>query len=93
MKKVDRQPQDIKVVAQGNPLPDDVFVASPNLDYQLIDQIRQQMLNNESQLIETISSSPNNRKYQHSQFVMTNDADYDQLREIYEYLVHKTVIE
>lgn len=93
MEKVDLPPQEIKVLAQGKPLPNDVFVASPNLDYQLIAQIRRQMLNNESQLIKAISNTPNNRKYQHSQLVMTNNSDYDQLREIYEHLGHKTVIE
>ena len=76
--------QELPIIARGEPLPNDIFVANPNLHAQFIDQMRSLMLDNEEKLMEAILKGPANDKYKDSKMVVGNDTDYDVIRQLYQ---------
>ncbi len=84
MAKAGLSKQELAIVAQGEPLPNDIFVANPNLHPQFINQMRSLMLDNEEKLITAILQAPANDKYQNSKMVAGNDADYHMIRQLYQ---------
>jgi phosphonate transport system substrate-binding protein len=84
---------DITIIAQGDPLPNDVFVANVNLDPQFIEFMRSRILAEEEKLMQAILQSPPNDRYQKSKMVLANDTDYDALRQVYKALNQESLIQ
>lgn len=74
----------LPIVARGDDLPKDVFVARSGLSSQWLETLRAAMLDNERVLMDAIVSSPANQKYAQSQMVPATDRDYDSIRKAYE---------
>jgi phosphonate transport system substrate-binding protein len=75
--------RELAVIAQGKPLPNDIFVANANLGPQWIEKMRSLMLKNEQKLMRAILKAPANDKYQKSKLVPAHDRDYDVIRKFY----------
>ncbi|MEG4986451.1 PhnD/SsuA/transferrin family substrate-binding protein [Microcoleus sp. BR0-C5] len=75
--------KDFRIIATGQPLPNDLFVASSNLPNTLAEEIRDRLVENQDQLIEAILVGKDNDKYQGAKLVPANDSDYNMIREVY----------
>lgn len=74
---------DFRIIATGQPLPSDLFVASSNLPNNLVEKIRDRLVENQDKLIEAILVGKANDKYQGAKLVPANDSDYNIIREVY----------
>ncbi len=72
------------VIANGPKLPSDVFVASSQLAFTIIDQMQQQMLKHQDKLVQAMLASPENKKFTGSKMLAAADADYNIIREAYQ---------
>ena len=76
--------QEIIVLAQGDPLPSDIFVANPSLGSNFIQELQSTMLAHQETLLTALASSAANQKYLESSMAMAQDSDYDTMRSIYQ---------
>lgn len=76
--------KDFRIIATGQPLPSDLFVASSNLPNTLVEKIRVRLVENEDKLIEAILLGKANDKYQGAKLVPAKDSDYNMIREVYQ---------
>lgn len=75
---------DYPLLASGIQLPNDVFVASSQLELDLVTEIRDRMLENKDKLLQAILSVPAfASKFKDSTLAPANDSDYDMIREVY----------
>ena len=74
---------DFRLLAEGDPLPNDVFIASPNLSEEFIGELRTGMTENEEAILEAIVQGEENDKYVGAELVEAQDSDYDYMREAY----------
>lgn len=74
---------DVKIVAQGEPLPPDIFVANPNLDPSFLADLKAQLIANKSTLIPALYESGANQKFKASDMILVDDSDYQPLRDSY----------
>lgn len=74
---------DFRIIATGQPLPSDLFVASSSLPNTLVENIRTRLVENQDKLIEAILVGKANDKYQGAKLVPANDSDYSMIREVY----------
>ena len=72
-----------RIIATGQPLPSDLFVASSSLPNTLVENIRDRLVENQDKLIEAILVGKANDKYQGAKLVPANDSDYNMIREVY----------
>ena len=72
-----------RIIATGQPLPSDLFVASSSLPNTLVENIRVRLVKNQDKLIEAILVGKANDKYQGAKLVPANDSDYNMIREVY----------
>jgi phosphonate transport system substrate-binding protein len=72
-----------RIIATGQPLPSDLFVASSSLPNTLVENIRTRLVENQDKLIEAILVGKANDKYQGAKLVPANDSDYNMIREVY----------
>ena len=72
-----------RIIATGQPLPSDLFVASSSLPNTLVENIRSRLVENQDKLIEAILVGKANDKYQGAKMVPANDSDYNMIREVY----------
>jgi phosphonate transport system substrate-binding protein len=72
-----------RIIATGQPLPSDLFVASSSLPNTLVENIRARLVENQDKLIEAILVGKANDKYQGAKLVPANDSDYNMIREVY----------
>ena len=74
------------VLARGRDLPNDVLLASPNVDADLVEQVRATFLEHGSELMSAVvTGTDDNRKYAGGVFLpQIVDADYDYVRQMYE---------
>ncbi len=79
----EKLPQQFKLLAQGEVLPDNVFMASSQLDPKLVKILRQGMLENQQELIEAIAKTKDNPEYVSSKLTLVRDSDYDSIRQVY----------
>ncbi|AXF55911.1 phosphate/phosphite/phosphonate ABC transporter substrate-binding protein [Salicibibacter kimchii] len=77
---------DFRLIAEGETLPNDVFVASPELPDDLIEHMRESMLENDEALLDSILVTGENDKYVDGTFAEAHDEDYDSMRNAYEEL-------
>ena len=75
--------KDIVILAQGAPLPGDIFVANPSLGSSFIQELRSAMLTHQESLLTALASSEANQKYRESSMAIAQDSDYDTMRSIY----------
>lgn len=76
--------RDFPLIAQGGPLPNDVFVANGLLDTDFIAYMRSAMIDNQEKLLESLLATPANDRFKGGQIVAANDADYNMIREAYQ---------
>lgn len=69
-------------IAKGPFLPKDVFVASSQLDAELVKQIGSLLITNQEKIIQSLSAVEEG-KYNGSTLVQVNDSEYDMIREVY----------
>ncbi|CBN56066.1 MULTISPECIES: phosphate/phosphite/phosphonate ABC transporter substrate-binding protein [Kamptonema] len=83
LKKDNLSAKDFRIIATGQPLPNDLIVASSNLPNTLVEKIRDRMVENQERLIDAILLGKANDKYQGAKLVPANDSDYNMIREVY----------
>ncbi|MFP4697657.1 MAG: phosphate/phosphite/phosphonate ABC transporter substrate-binding protein [Eubacteriales bacterium] len=74
------------LVHEGPDLPNDLFVASPNLPKDFVAEVKSLMVKNQEKIIESIVQTGENQKYEESELVDAKDSDYDSIRKAYETL-------
>ncbi|MEG4852170.1 phosphate/phosphite/phosphonate ABC transporter substrate-binding protein [Microcoleus sp. B5-D4] len=74
---------EFRLIATGQPLPNDLFVASSNLPIVVVEKMRARLVENQDKLIEAILVGKANDKYQGAKLVPANDSDYNMIREVY----------
>ncbi|MEO1123775.1 MAG: phosphate/phosphite/phosphonate ABC transporter substrate-binding protein [Cyanobacteria bacterium J06639_16] len=84
---------EIKVLAQGENLPPDVFMANPGLDKGFIEELRSKILNNKDSLMAALLASEANQKYRESRIIAAQDIDYQTLRDMYYAIGQASAIE
>jgi phosphonate transport system substrate-binding protein len=72
-----------KILAEGPPLPNDVFVASSNMNPELVEYIRSRVLDNQDRLIQALVQGEATQKYKGARLLNAQDSDYDMIREVY----------
>lgn len=72
----------LPLIAEGPQLPNDVFIASSNLEAGFVKEIRDRMVNNQEKLLQSLLAVEEG-KYKGSQLVTVNDSDYNLVREVY----------
>lgn len=72
--------ENVRVLAEGDDLPNDLFVARAGLGQECADYLRETLVENQDVLIEAIVNTGENDKYEGSEFVEANDEDYDPIR-------------
>ncbi|MGK7903657.1 MAG: phosphate/phosphite/phosphonate ABC transporter substrate-binding protein [Hormoscilla sp.] len=77
-------PRDFPLLAEGQPLPNDVFVANGLLEPDFIAYMRSAMIDNQEQLLESLLATPANDRFKGGQIVAANDADYNMIRDAYQ---------
>ncbi|WP_080843698.1 phosphate/phosphite/phosphonate ABC transporter substrate-binding protein [Cytobacillus gottheilii] len=78
--------ENVRVLAESDDLPNDLFVASEEFSEEQVEELRQQMIEGQDQLLESMITTGEHDHYSESEFVIVNDEDYDDLRKIYEKL-------
>lgn len=74
---------EVKIVAESELLPPDIFVASPNLGDEFLNELRTKLTENKEMLIPALYESGANQKYKESDLILVNDSDYQTLRDSY----------
>ena len=82
----------VRIIARGQALPNDVFVVRGTLAPEFIQAIQTEMVNAQTKLLSAMASTPGNRKYQQSNFVLAADMQYDELRKVYKAVGLESVI-
>ncbi|WP_413378535.1 phosphate/phosphite/phosphonate ABC transporter substrate-binding protein [Alkalihalobacillus sp. 1P02AB] len=75
-----------RLLVEGPPLPNDVFVASPALPKEFLEELTSAILENQGTILASILETGENDKYLEAKFVDADDADYDSMREAYRVL-------
>nr|WP_281381404.1 PhnD/SsuA/transferrin family substrate-binding protein [Geomicrobium halophilum] len=82
----EHEDEGFRIIAEGETLPNDVFVASPELPDDLIENMRESILENDEALLDSILVTGENDKYVEGTFTEASDEDYDSMRNAYEEL-------
>lgn len=73
-----------RVLVEGPPLPSDPFVANPKLPNDLVEFLKNTMIENQDEIIESIvSAGGENDKFAGADLIQSKDEDYDSMREAY----------
>lgn len=83
----------VRIIAKGERLPNDVFVVRKTLDPQFIKDIQQRMKDNQNQLLKAMASTVANAKYQESTFIPASDDQYEELRQVYRAIGQESLIQ
>ena len=73
----------LPAIAKGPLLPKDLFVASSQLNPELVKQINSRLIANQGKIIQSLSSVEEG-KYKGSTLVPVNDSEYDMIRQVYQ---------
>lgn len=77
-------PGAFRVIARGADLPNDILIASPELDKEVVVKVRQAFLDHSGELIAEILKGEDNKKYKGMKFLaQVKDSDYNYVREMY----------
>ncbi len=83
---------EFRLIATGQPLPNDLLVASSNLPTAVVEKMRDRLVKNQDKLIEALLVSKDNAKYKGAKLVPANDSDYNMIREVYKALGQGNVL-
>ncbi|MBU9723463.1 MULTISPECIES: PhnD/SsuA/transferrin family substrate-binding protein [Bacillaceae] len=72
-----------RLLHEGPPLPQDPFVANPNLPESFKAEFKRVLLENQEEILNAILNHEDNNKYINAKIVEISDADYDLMRETY----------
>lgn len=75
--------EETPIIAEGPDLPNDIFVANPELPKDFREGMRKDLIDNEQELIDALIESGANDKYEESELVEAKDSEYDYIREAY----------
>lgn len=78
--------ENIRVLAESEDLPNDLFVASHELSDEVVEELRNTMMDNQDALLESMLITGEHEHYEESEFVLVDDEEYNDLRLIYEEL-------
>ncbi len=85
--------EDFPLIAEGSPLPNDVFVANSFLAPDFVEYMRSQMLYNEDKLLKSLVSTKANDRFKGVTLVGAKDEDYEMIREVYRGMGEENLIE
>ncbi len=72
------------VIARGRDLPNDILVASPNMDKTALQKVQDAFVESGGELMAAVLQGEDNKKYDGGFFLATiNDGDYDYVRSMY----------
>jgi len=74
---------EFRLIATGQPLPNDLLVASSNLPTAVVETMRDRLVKNQDKLIEALLVGKVNAKYKGAKLMPANDSDYNMIREVY----------
>ena len=74
---------DVKIVAESEQLPPDIFVANPNLGAGFLEELSAKLIDNKDILIPALYESGANQKFKESDMVLVDDSNYQALRDSY----------
>ncbi len=80
------------IIAEGAPLPNDVFVLNRLLEPAEVKDIQSRMLEQKDKLIAGLLATEGNQKFQGGTLVAANDSDYDMVREMYRLIGQDTYL-
>ncbi|MEG5238491.1 phosphate/phosphite/phosphonate ABC transporter substrate-binding protein [Microcoleus sp. AT9b-C3] len=75
---------EFRLIATGQPLPNDLFVVSSNLSTAVVEKMRARLVKNQNKLIEALLVGKVNAKYKGAKLLPANDTDYNMIREVYQ---------
>ncbi|PYZ92150.1 phosphonate ABC transporter substrate-binding protein [Salipaludibacillus keqinensis] len=75
-----------RLIHEGPPLPNDVFLASPELPEDFVEEVKTLMIDHQEQILGSILETGENDKYIQARFLEAQDSDYDPMRRAYETL-------
>ncbi|MEM9542053.1 MAG: PhnD/SsuA/transferrin family substrate-binding protein [Cyanobacteria bacterium P01_E01_bin.42] len=85
LQKEGEKESDYRIIAEGELLPSDIFVASPQTDEKMIKKIQARILDRQDKLIEAIVSVDTlASKFKDAFFTAAKDSDYDMMRDVYQ---------
>jgi len=73
--------QDFPVIAKGELLPNDVFIANSNLSTEFVNSMGEKMLTHQDKLMEGIIAAES--KFKGGNLIPAKDSDYDMIRQVY----------
>lgn len=77
--------QKFRVLVKGEQLPDDVLLASPRVDPQVVETVRKTFADKGAEILAALTTTEENAKYIGGKFNPTvSDADYDVVRKMFE---------
>ena len=77
--------QKFRVLVKGEQLPDDVLLASPRVDPQVVETVRKTFADGGAEILAALTTTEENAKYIGGKFNPTvSDADYDVVRKMFE---------
>lgn len=77
--------QAFTVVARGRDLPNDILIASPDVDEKMFESVRTAFIDHGNDLMSAVLTGDDNQKYKGGFFLNTvKDQDYDYVRSMYE---------
>jgi phosphonate transport system substrate-binding protein len=83
-KDKDLKPGAFKVIARGPDLPNDVLLAAPHVDKELIEAVKEVFTKKSDELVQAILVGEDNKKYTGMKFIPTvKDDDYNYVRSMY----------
>ncbi|MEM1171113.1 MAG: PhnD/SsuA/transferrin family substrate-binding protein [Cyanobacteria bacterium P01_H01_bin.35] len=74
---------DFPILAKSALLPSDVIIVRNKLDSQVVEEYKNLIINNQEQLVIALARGKSTKKYNNSELVLVNDADYDLIRHVY----------
>ena len=85
--------EEFPLVAEGSPLPNDVFVANNFLALSFVEYMRSRLLDNEDRLLKSLASTEGNYRFKEAKLVAARDEDYEMIREVYRAIGREELIE
>ncbi|MFP4351500.1 MAG: PhnD/SsuA/transferrin family substrate-binding protein [Puniceicoccaceae bacterium] len=77
------RPGEYRVLARGEPLPRDIFVARAGLHPDVVEQLKTTMIANGEEIMRAILAPGEATKYVGAGIVAANDSDYDEMRAVH----------
>lgn len=77
-------PDDYRVLVEGDDLPPDILVARKGLDKATVKKVRSTFKRHFDGLLEAMLEGKDNAKYENAELVLVDDSDYDVVRSMYQ---------